>query len=151
MFRQQTVSIDDEPAFNGDRASGIDSESPFSTLDRIYHGERDAGHPMMLVIDENGNESPLARARGGFDWGWPSMNGTRRLARALMMDVTGREPPPGVRDAFATEELSHFPWGSFSVSGRDLLEWIDSRGYELAAWPLADYTPVISPRAACVM
>jgi len=95
MFRQQTVSIDDEPAFNGDRASGIDSESPFSTLDRIYHGERDAGHPMMLVIDENGNESPLARARGGFDWGWPSMNGTRRLARALMMDVTGREPPPG--------------------------------------------------------
>ena len=146
MFTPETVSTDYEPTFSRERASGIDSDS-LSTLDRVYHGERDAGHPAIVVIDEDGSEGPLTPALGRFDWGWPSMNATRQLARALLIDVTGREPPPAVRDAFATEELAHFPWGSFSMTGRELLEWIDSRGYELAGWPPATSTPVISAPA----
>jgi hypothetical protein len=143
MFRPEKATTDYEPASDGERAAGVATRSSLSRLGRIYRGERDTGQPVVLVTGEDGIEISLASQLGGLDWGWPSMNGTRQLARALLTDATGREPPPAVRDAFATEELAHFPWGSFCITGRELLEWIESRDYELVQWPAADSTPVV--------
>jgi hypothetical protein len=106
-------------------------------LDQVYIGRREAGHPVMLVVGEDGTESAFASKSGLFDWGWPSMRAIKRLAAALLLDVTGREPPAGLRDAFATEELAHFPWAQFSITGRELLEWIAARSERSAGAPLA--------------
>jgi hypothetical protein len=138
MLTQATVSMDYDHVWEHEHApTGADGVSP-SKLDQIYIGERDAGHPVMFVVGRDGIERTFAPALGGFDWGWPSMGGTRRLARALLLDLTSREPPAGLRDAFATEELAHFPWGGFRVTGEELLGWIESRGHTVTDWPVAD-------------
>jgi hypothetical protein len=95
----------------------------------------------MLVVTDDGTESEFAPASGWFDWGWPSLGPTRRLARALLLDVTGREPPTEARDALATEELAHFPWAAFSLSAGELRGWIEARGYSIGDWPQVDQTP----------
>ena len=105
-------------------------------LRHIYVGGREAGHPVMLVVRENATERLRATTPGGFDWGWPS--GAKRLAHALLLDLTGRDPPPEIHDTLATEELAHLPWAAFSLTGRELLGWIESRGYTIADWPLAN-------------
>jgi hypothetical protein len=143
MSTRETVRVEgtlqEEPACGG-------TNSTPTRLDRFYRGERGIGDPIVLVTDGDGTESMLAPAFDGFDWGWSGMD-TRRLARALLIDVTGREPPAWARDAFATEELAHFDWRSFLITGRDLLEWIEYRGYELADWPPVNSTPSIGPVA----
>jgi hypothetical protein len=116
-------------------------------LDQIYIGEREAGHPVMRVLVEDGAESPFAPASGWFDWGWPSLSATKRLARALLAEVTGREPPAAVSDAFATEELAHFPWAAFSLTGRELLGWVEARGETVADWPEATPTTRVRSEA----
>ncbi len=130
MFTQAITTSEPPGAFGRERGP-----------DRLYVGEREAGHPVILIVGAEGAESLFAPALGGFDWGWPSMGATRRLARALLLDVTGREPPAGIRDALATEELAHFPWAGFSLTGRQLLDWIESRGHAIADWPAPDVTP----------
>ena len=141
MFTQETVRA--EGALEGEPARGGTNSTP-TRLERIYRGERGIGNPIVLVIEEDRTESVLAHAFDGFDLGWSGID-TRRLARALLIDVTGREPPAWVRDAFATEELAHFDWRSFLITGRDVLEWIGYHGYEIADWSLADSTPALGP------
>ena len=100
----------------GSACSGAGS---LGELDPIYLGERGGAHPAMLVIAEDSPERTFAPGLGGFDWGWPNICATRRLARAPLLDVTGRGPPAGRRDAPATEELAHFPWMAFSLTRRE--------------------------------
>jgi len=144
MFTQETVRA--EGMLQGEPACGGTNSTP-TRLERIYRGERGIGDPIVLVTEDDGSESALASAFDGFDWGCSGVD-TRRLARALLIDVTGREPPAWVRDAFATEELAHFEWRSFLITGRDLLEWIEYHGYKLADWPLVDSTPAMGPVAS---
>jgi hypothetical protein len=97
------------------------------TIERTYVGEREMGHPVMLVIEEDGSEHSFAPSLGEFDWGWPSLRATRRLARALLLDVTGHEPPEVLCDELAAELLAHLPWGSFSLTARDVRGWLELR------------------------
>ena len=145
MFSQDTAGIEQPPGVERTdacvrRRGRAGAVSP-AQLGRVYIGERDPGHPVMLVVGDDGTERLFAPALGEFDWGWPSMGGTRRLAQALLLDVTGREPPPGLRDALATEELAHFPWGAFSLTGRELIGWIEARGHTIADWPAVGSMP----------
>jgi hypothetical protein len=141
MFTQ-AITASEPPRASGRERGPAHPGGPSSVEpDRLYVGEREAGHPVILVVGAEGAESMFAPALGGFDWGWPSMGATRRLARALLLDVTGREPPGGIRDALATEELAHFPWAGFSLTGRQLLDWIESRGDAVVDWPAADSAP----------
>jgi hypothetical protein len=141
MFTQATAKTDYRRAFEREQGPARAGAASPSTLDQIYTGKREAGHPVMFVVGGDGTERMFAPALGWFDWGWPSMGPTRRLARALLLDVTGREPPPGIRDALLTEVLAHFPWAGFSISGRELVAWIESRGQTIADWPAAHSTP----------
>jgi hypothetical protein len=104
-----------------------------ATLRQIYIGQREVGHPTVCVVREKHTER--LNAPGGFDWGWPSIAGTRRLADRLLLDLTGRAAPAAVCDDLAIDELAHLPWTAFSLTGRDLFEWIAARGYEIEDWP----------------
>jgi hypothetical protein len=139
MFRQATASTEHQ-VFEREQRLAQAGANSLGELDQIYLGKREAGRPVMLVVGEDCTERMFAPALGGFDWGWPS-GATRRLARALLLDVTGREPPAGVRDALATEQLAHFPWATFSLTRGELLGWIESRGYTIADWPATSSTP----------
>jgi hypothetical protein len=142
MFTQDTLSTEEQrgPARMGGPSPG--------KLRDIYVGGREAGHPVMLVVRDHGTERLPGPTPGGFDWGWPSMGGARRLAHALLLDLTGHDPPPWIRDTLATEMLAHLPWAAFSLTGRELLGWIESRGYTIADWPLANSSSG-SSRAPC--
>jgi len=118
-------------------------------LRQIYVGEREVGHPTMLVVREKDTER--LNTAGGFDWGWPSIGGARRLAHTLLLDLTDREPPPWVCDALATDQLTHLPWTTFSLTGRELLEWIKSQGYRIEDWPLAGTSPATPRRLESMM
>lgn len=136
MLTHQTPSVDDQQPLETDPEPGT-AEASGRRRGRIYLGQRDAGRPSIVVLAEDGSERPLAPALGWFDWGWPSMDATRRLARALLLDATGCEPPTGVRDALLAEELAHFPWQSFVLRAEDLLAWIEARGHHVGDWPPA--------------
>jgi hypothetical protein len=142
MFIQDAPSTDEPRASERDdrRARGparAGGPSP-AKLRQIYLGAREAGHPMMLVVQENGTEHLHAPTAGGFDWGWPSLGGARRLAHAMLLDLTGRVPPPWILDTLAAEELAHLPWTAFTLTGQQLLAWIESRGCAIADWPPAN-------------
>ena len=141
MFTQDAPSTDKpRPSERDDRRA----EGPARTggpspakLRQIYVGGTEAGHPVILVVRESGTER-LHAPTGGFDWGWPGIRGGRRLAHATLLDLTGREPPPLILDTLATEELAHLPWTAFSLTGQQLLAWIESRGCTITDWPPAN-------------
>jgi hypothetical protein len=145
MFTQATLSAEDPRARTihdtVDRGPARTGGSSPSEFRQIYVGRREAGHPVVDVLRQNGTERLSPPTRGGFDWGWPGIGGARRLAQALLLDLSGRNPPPWIRDALATDKLTHLPWAAFSLTGRELLRWIESRGYAISDWPLANPTP----------
>jgi hypothetical protein len=144
MFTQATPSAEDpqvrtiqDTLGRGPARTGGPSPSEFR---HIYVGRRETGHPVVDVLRQNGAERLRPPTRGGFDWGWPGIGGARRLAHALLLDLTGRNPPPWIRDTLATDKLAHLPWAAFSLTGRELLGWIEARGYTISDWPPANPT-----------
>lgn len=142
MFRAEQTSRDahghvcERDGLNS-RASRDSSGLSRSALDQIYVGKREAGVPAVLVVRETGAEYIPAPARGLFSWGFPSTGGARRLAHALLLDLTGRNAPPWVADKIAARELARLPRSTFSVTGRQILGWIGSYGYSILDWPPA--------------
>ena len=100
----------------------------------------------MLVVRDTGIGTEVL-PRGAFDWGWPSLGGATRLARALLLDLTGRTPPEPIRHTLAVDLIAHLPWGSFTLTGADLLAWIDAHAYEIADWPPATTAVTPTPTA----
>ncbi|MGO9902484.1 MAG: diguanylate cyclase [Solirubrobacteraceae bacterium] len=120
----QTALNTDTPAFERDdrRAGGsapTGGPSP-RKLREIPVGEREAGHPTMLAAEENDTERRRAPTPGGFDWGRPSISDAKRPGQAPLLELTGRDPPPPIRDTPATDELSHIRWTSCSLSPRTM-------------------------------
>jgi hypothetical protein len=134
-----------EPDGPSSRASRGASGLSRRGLDQIYVGTRDAGVPTVLVVRDTGAEYMPAPQRGAFGWGWPCTGGVRRLAHALLLDLTGRNAPPWVVDKIAACELTQFPRASFSVTGRQILGWIGCRGYSILDWPPAQRSLTPSP------
>ncbi|MGO9750771.1 MAG: hypothetical protein ACLP8S_32265 [Solirubrobacteraceae bacterium] len=114
-------------------------------LDQIYVGKRQAGVPTVLVVRDTGAEYMPAPERGAFGWGWPSTGGARRLAHALLLDLTGRNAPPWVADKIAARELGQLPRAAFSITGRQILGWIGFYGYSISEWPPAQRSLTPSP------
>ncbi len=126
-----------EPDGRSSRASRSASGLSRRSLEQIYVGKREAGVPTVLVVRETGGEYMPTPERGAFSWGWPSTGGARRLAHALLLDLTGRNAPPWVADRIAARELAHLPRAAFAVTGRQILGWIGSDGYSILDWPPA--------------
>ncbi len=150
MFTAQQTSKDTDPyLYEPDsatsRASRGHSGLSRRGLDQIYVGKREAGVPTVLVVRGTGAEYMPAAHRGAFSWGWPCTGGTRRLAHALLLDLTGRNAPPWVVDTIAARELTQLPRASFSVTGRQILGWIGSCGYSILDWPSAQRSRTPSP------
>ncbi len=114
-------------------------------LDQIYVGKREAGVPTVLVVRDTGAEYLPAPERGGFGWGWPSTGGARRLAHALLRDLTARNAPPWVADKIAARELAQLPRAAFSITGRQILGGIGFYGYSISEWPPAQRSLTPSP------
>ncbi|MGO9971485.1 MAG: hypothetical protein ACLP01_01375 [Solirubrobacteraceae bacterium] len=114
-------------------------------LDQIYVGKREAGVPTVLVVRDTGAEYMPAPERGTFGWGWPSTGGARRLAHALLRDLTGRNAPPWVADKIAARELAQLERAAFSITGRQILGWIGFYGYSISEWPPAQRSLTPSP------
>ncbi len=132
----------DGPSSRASRgASGLSRRG----LEQIYVGKREAGVPAVLVVRETGAEYIPAPPRGAFSWGRPCTGGARRLAHALLLDLTGRNAPPWVVDKIAARELTQLPRASFSVTGRQILGWIGSCGYSILDWPPAHCAFMPSP------
>jgi hypothetical protein len=123
-----------------------------SHANKVYLGRRLAGDPTVLVLSEHGVAPLLGAGPSRFDWGW-ACPGSRRLAEALLADLTGRSAPPAVRDALACEGLAHLRWGAFALSWRELLDWVEDRGYAVGEWAAAAVaTPVgsvVAPQTPC--
>ncbi len=108
------------------------------SLDQTYVGRRDSGVPTVLVVRATGGEVVLAAPGGVFSWGWPSTAGARRLAHALLLDLTGREAPLWVLDRLAARELAHLSHAAFSLTGRQILGWVDGHDSDsMSDWPPA--------------
>jgi hypothetical protein len=150
MFTAQQTSEDTDPYLyepdgSSSRASRGHSGLSRRGLDQIYVGKREAGVPTVLVVRETGAEYMPAAQRGAFSWGWPCTGGTRRLAHALLLDLTGRNAPPWVVDKIAAREVTQLPRASFSVTGRQILGWIGSCGDSILDWPPAQRSFTRSP------
>ena len=137
-------ALDSRASGNG-RGNGNASGLSRRGLDQIYVGKREAGVPTVLVVRHTGAEYLPTPERGSFSWGWPATGGGRRLAHALLLDLTGRNAPPWVVDRLAGRELAQLPRAAFSVTGRQILGWIGSYGYSILDWPQAHVDR--SPRA----
>ncbi|MGO9902480.1 MAG: hypothetical protein ACLP0J_22975 [Solirubrobacteraceae bacterium] len=142
MFTAQQTSSNTQPHLyepNGRSSRATRGVSGLSRrgLEQIYVGKREAGVPTVLVVRDTGGEYMPTPERGAFSWGWPSTGGARRLAHALLLDLTGRNAPPWVADEIAARELAHLPRAAFAVTGRQILGWIGSYGYSISDWPPA--------------
>jgi hypothetical protein len=106
-------------------------------VDQVYHGTRDGGVPTVVVMRDSGDQQSLASPYGAFSWGWPSTGGARRLAHALLLDLTGRDAPHWVLDTLAARELPRLPRAAFAITGRQILGWVESHGYSISDWRVA--------------
>ncbi|HYB31710.1 MAG TPA: hypothetical protein VEF89_34325, partial [Solirubrobacteraceae bacterium] len=94
-------------------------------------------HSAVFVVRATGTERLVPPGSGHFYWGWRSSSGSRRLALALLLDLTGRVPPTGVCDEIAAEHVAHLPWPAFAITGHQILAWIESHDHTISDWPPA--------------
>jgi hypothetical protein len=106
-------------------------------LRQIYVGDRDGGHSAVFVVRDTGTERLVSPGSSHFYWGWRSSSGSRRLALALLLDLTGRVPPTRVCDEIAAEHVARLPWPAFAITGHQILAWIESHDYTISDWPPA--------------
>ena len=90
---------------------------------RIYVGRLEGDRPAVYVTASRTVE-PLGFGRRSFDWGADAPDAGLALARAVLTDASGAEPPADVCCRFADEIVRRLPPDGFALP-RDIVNaWL---------------------------
>ena len=82
---------------------------------RIYVGRLEASRPVVYAVDATG-----AERLGGIDWGIAAF----ALARVLLTDTSGSEPPLDLCRRFADEVAGRLPHDGFALQRETVGAWL---------------------------
>ena len=90
---------------------------------RIYVGRLDQGIPAVYAVDAASVER-LLPASGAFDWGGDAGESALDLARVLLADAGGSEPPADACRLFAAQILARLPPDGFALQRETVGAWL---------------------------
>lgn len=88
-----------------------------------YVGRLDAGRPAVFVTGAR-TVQQLQPGRAGFEWGIDAPDAGLALARALLTDASGSEPPAEVCCRFADEIVRRLPPDGFALPSDIVNAWL---------------------------
>jgi len=90
---------------------------------RIYVGRLEDGRPAVYAV-ETAAVAPLEPSTGTFAWGAGAGDAGVELARALLTDACGSEPPADACRRFADQILRRVPGDSFVLRRDTVNAWL---------------------------
>src|SRR5215212_5189503 len=93
-------------------ASLYDRRNVSTPSSRIYVGRLDEGLPVVYAVDAATVQRLLPR-NDGFEWGASAGDAALELARTLLADAGGSEPPHDACRQFSGQILSRLPHDGF--------------------------------------
>jgi len=90
---------------------------------RIYVGRFQEEGPVVYAVGATDVEQ-LRPTVDGFDWGEGAKAPSLELARALLTDASGSEPPANVCQRFANQILSKLPRDGFALQRETVNAWL---------------------------
>lgn len=89
---------------------------------RIYVGRLDDGRPTVYVVDTAAVER--LHPAGELQWGAHAGEATLELARVLLADAGGAEPPADACPRFAEQILARLPEDGFALQRDTISAWL---------------------------
>jgi hypothetical protein len=89
----------------------------------IYVGRLEEDEPAVYAIEAETVEA-LEPAGGGFGWGADAGDAAFELARVLLTDATGSEPPADVCRRFVRDVLGRVPHDGFAIHRETVNAWL---------------------------
>jgi hypothetical protein len=89
----------------------------------IYVGRLEADGPVVYAIETDAVVS-LEAVGGPFGWGADGGDATLELARVLLTDSAGSEPPADVCRRFARDVLGRVPNDGFAIHRETVNAWL---------------------------
>ena len=90
---------------------------------RIYVGRVEGGFPAVYAVDATGVEG-LQAADEMLEWGAEAADAASALARVLLVDAAGAEPPAEVCRRFSREILMRLPQDGFALQRETVNAWL---------------------------
>ena len=90
---------------------------------RIYVGRLDQGTPSVYAVDAATVER-LLPSGDAFRWGAPGGDATLELARVLLADAGGADPPTDAVRLFAAQILGRLPQDGFALQRETVGAWL---------------------------
>ena len=90
---------------------------------RIYVGRLDGGLPAVYAVDADSVER-LHPAGEALEWGADVTETSSTLARVLLGDAAGAEPPADVCRRFSREILGRLPRDGFALQRETVSTWL---------------------------
>jgi hypothetical protein len=90
---------------------------------RIYVGRLNHGRPAVYAVESAAVERLLTDA-GNFAWGKGAGDATLELARVLLTDAGGVEPPNDACRGFSEQILSRLPADGFALQRDTVNAWL---------------------------
>jgi hypothetical protein len=90
---------------------------------RIYVGRLEEESPTVYAVGAAGVER-LHPGGEAFDWGADAAAPALELARALLTDASGSEPPADVCRRFADQILTRLPRDGFALQRETVNAWL---------------------------
>ena len=94
-----------------------------TTDSRIYVGRLERNRPVVFAVGTDTLDR-LDPPGEGFGWGMDSADDALDLARVLLADASGSEPPADVCRRFADQVLSRVPPDGFALPRETVNAWL---------------------------
>ena len=94
-----------------------------TTDSRIYVGRIEGGLPAVYAVDAARVE-PLRPVDGSLEWGRGATDAASELARVLLSDAAGSEPPAEVCRRFSRQILGRLPQDGFALQRDTVNAWL---------------------------
>ncbi len=90
---------------------------------RIYVGRLEGGAPAVYAVDADSVER-LHPAGAPLEWGADATDAASALARVLLTDAAGAEPPADVCRRFSRQILGRLPHDGFALHRETVSVWL---------------------------